>query len=249
MRIWDLAAGYLNRGSLLGEHRELHGIHSILMNGKTGYARHPETRRWATAVSGLSVRHRQLVAEMRLRGYTDRTPLMCNVSGARRPRSFVTPPEEQVILLRKKYVGKEKGRIPLPRNAQELWAQHKYSVMARSPRTYQALGRAVARMRDTSTYSTLLEDLTSILRDTPTKGRLLNAIEHMWGYVRDHATAEDISNARTSTAHLLVRTQRLALQHRQRFLLSSTALSELAVFVEGPPMTPDPLTKFVREMR
>jgi hypothetical protein len=63
--------------------------------------------------------------------------------------------------------------------------------------------------------------------------RLLNAIEHMWGYVRDHASAEDLGNARTSTAHLLVRTQRLALRHRHRFLLSSTALSELAVFVEA----------------
>ena len=146
MRIWDLAAGYLNRGSLLAEHRELHGIHSILINGKSGYARHPETLRWVTAVSGLAVRHRQLVAEMRLRGYTDRTPLTFNASRTRWPKSFVTPPDAQVALLRKKYVGKEKGRIPLPRNAQELWAQHKYSVMARSPRTYQALGRAVARL-------------------------------------------------------------------------------------------------------
>ena len=34
MRIWDVPAGYLNRQSLLGEHRELHGIYSILTNGK-----------------------------------------------------------------------------------------------------------------------------------------------------------------------------------------------------------------------
>ena len=43
MRIWDLSPGYLNRGSLLGEHRELHGLHSIIVNGKKGYANHPET--------------------------------------------------------------------------------------------------------------------------------------------------------------------------------------------------------------
>jgi hypothetical protein len=66
MRIWDLSPGYLNRQSLLGEHRELHGIYSILTNGKVGYARHPETLRWARSRSGLSVRHRQLAAEMRL---------------------------------------------------------------------------------------------------------------------------------------------------------------------------------------
>jgi hypothetical protein len=230
MRIWDLAAGYLNRGSLLGEHRELHGIHSILTNRKEGYARHPETLRWAMAVSGLTVRHQQLVAEMRLRGYTDRTPISSSTSRADWPSSFVTLPADQIVLLRQKYVGKEKGRISLPRSAQELWAQHKYSVMARSPRTYRALGRAVARMRNNSSYSTLLEELTWILRDAPSQGRLLNAVEHMWGYVRDHATAEDLDDARTSDARLLARTQHLAVRRRQRFLLSSTALSELAVF-------------------
>ena len=230
MRIWDLAAGYLNRGSLLGEHRELHGIHSILIKGRTGYARHPETLRWIKAVTGLAIRHRLLAAEMHLRGYTDRTPLLFDTTGARWPSSFVDAPGEQVTLLRRKYVGKQKGRIPLPRNAQELWAQHKYSVMARSPRTYQSIGRAVARMRDNASYSTLLEELTWILRDVPSEGRLLNAIEHMWGYVRDEASVEELGDARTSPAKLLAYTQRLALRRRQRFLLSSTALSELAVF-------------------
>jgi hypothetical protein len=190
-------------------------------------------------VSGLAVRHRQLAAEMRVRGYTDRTPLTCNTSSVRWPNTFVTVPEEQVTLLRQKYVGKPKGRIPLPRHAQELWAQHKYSVMARSPRTYQTLGRSVARMRNSRAYSTLLQELTWILRDEPSQGRLLNAVEHMWGYVRDHATAEDIRVARTSIAHLLARTQRLAVCRRQRFLLSSTALSELAVFADLDEGWPD----------
>jgi len=34
MRIWDIHPGYLNRQSLLGEHRELHGIFSIITNKK-----------------------------------------------------------------------------------------------------------------------------------------------------------------------------------------------------------------------
>ncbi|HEX4568534.1 MAG TPA: pyrimidine dimer DNA glycosylase/endonuclease V [Vicinamibacterales bacterium] len=38
MRIWDVAAGYLNRQSLLGEHRELHGLHNIVTLGRRGYA-------------------------------------------------------------------------------------------------------------------------------------------------------------------------------------------------------------------
>jgi len=231
MRIWDLAAGYLNRQSLLGEHRELHGLHSILINGKDGYSRHPETRRWAEAVSGLTVRHRQLVAEMQLRGYCDRTPLGSPVGTAEWPDSFVTDPADQIALLRRKYVGRAKGRIPLPRDPQELWAQHKYSVMARSPEAYRAFGRTVARMRSRTPLPDLAREFISILRDAPDAGRLINALEHMWGHVRDFAAADDVAAAQSGAADMLACTQRLAVRHRERYLLSSTALSELAVFV------------------
>jgi hypothetical protein len=33
MRVWDVNPGYLNRPSLLGEHREIHAIVSILTHG------------------------------------------------------------------------------------------------------------------------------------------------------------------------------------------------------------------------
>ena len=232
MRIWDLPAGYLNRQSLLGEHRELHGIYSILTNGKAGYARHPETLRWAKALSGLALRHRQLAEEMRLRGYVDRTPLRCTPSKTKWPETFVNEPAEQVALLRQKYVGREEGRIPLPANGQELWAQHKYSVMARSPETCRAIGRTVARMRRGAPIAELAHHLIGILRDPPSHGRLLNAIEHMWGHVRNEADANDVATAKTSPGALLACTQRLALRHREPFLLYSVALSELAVFVD-----------------
>jgi len=92
MRVWDLPAGYLNRQSLLGEHRELHGIHSILTQNKTGYASHPETLRWVRTLSGLAMRHRRLAAEMSLRGYVDRTPIRVAISRAKWPGVFVTEP-------------------------------------------------------------------------------------------------------------------------------------------------------------
>jgi hypothetical protein len=231
MRIWDLPAGYLNRHSLLGEHRELHGIHSILTNGKSGYARHPETMRWAASLDALACRHRQLVAEMRLRGFTDRTPLSGPLD-AKWPRSFVTDPGKQIALLRRKYVGKEKGRIPLPASPQELWAQHKYSVMARSPRTYEALGRHVARLHPRLALSALAQELTWILRDAPSPHRVRNAVEHMWGHVRDRATAGDLPASHADVHELLSLTQKVAVRVRNKYLLSSTALSELAVFVE-----------------
>lgn len=36
MRIWDINPGYLNRQSLLGDHRELHGIVSIQQRARDG---------------------------------------------------------------------------------------------------------------------------------------------------------------------------------------------------------------------
>lgn len=41
MRVWDVNPGYLNRQSLLGEHREIHGVFVVITAGKKGYARHP----------------------------------------------------------------------------------------------------------------------------------------------------------------------------------------------------------------
>jgi uncharacterized protein YbgA (DUF1722 family) len=234
MRVWDLPAGYLNRQSLLGEHRELHGIYSILTANKSGYANHPETLRWVRRLSGLAMRHRQLVEEMALRGYVDRTPLRVSLSRARWPDVFVTEPVDQISLLQAKYLGKDTGRILLPASAQELWAQHKYSVMARSPDAYRTIGRAVARMRHGADVSRLATDLVWILRDAPSQGRLTNALEHMWGHVRERAAPDEAATARKSIGHLLGTTQRLAYRVGEPFLLASTALSELAMFVDIP---------------
>ena len=232
MRIWDLPAGYLNRQSLLGEHRELHGIHIILSEGKSGYARHPETRRWQGALSGLVQRHALLAAEMGLRGYTDRTPVPGG-STLTWPTTFVTEPGEQVTLLRRKYLGREPGRIPLPRNAQQLWAQHKYSVLARSPVLYRRFGEAMARPGFRGPMAEVLRDLVLILREPPSSGGLVTAIEHMWGHVHTRATADERQQAKAGALEMLALTQMLALRAREPYLTASTALSELGAFREA----------------
>ena len=231
MRVWDVSAGYLDRARLLGEHRELHGIHVILSEGKSGYASHPETRRWDGRLDALACRHRQLVAEMQLRGYTDRTPLTVTERRCRWPRVFVTEPVEQFGLLRLKYSGASQGRIPLPRNAQQLWAQHKYSVMARSISDYQAIGRLVARHRRGAPMTDLALTLVAILRERPGRGRLTNALEHMWGHVRRHASAEETTGfARGPAAASLAVVQAVAMRFGEPYLVHSTALSELAAY-------------------
>lgn len=227
--MWDVASGYLNRQSLLGEHRELHGLHNILVEGKKGYARHPETLRWHGRLSGLAARHALLAAEMRLRGYVDRTPIDPDPRAAW-PARFVTPPIDQFALLAGKYAGREQGRIPLPRNAQQLWAQHKYSVMARDPALYRRLGRRIAAMPRGDGMPALAEELVIVLRERPAPRRLFNALEHMWGHVARTAAAAERAAAAASPAAMLEVIQRVALRTADPYLTASTALSEFAVF-------------------
>jgi hypothetical protein len=230
LRIWDVQPGYLNRQSLLGEHRELHGLYSILAEGKTGYARHPETLRWVGCLSGLAMRHAALAAEMRLRNYSDRTPIRRR-RAPRWPSLFIDPPGAQYALLGAKYAQREPGRIPLPKTSQELWAHHKYSVMARDPAAYRDIGQRVARMRRGTSVLPLAGELVALLRETPPRARLVNALEHMWGYVAKAATADDRTVARRSAAGLLAKTRELAFRTAAPYLITSTALGELAIFL------------------
>lgn len=75
MRIWDLEPVELCDRHLLGEHRELHAIWTILTTGKRGYANHPETKRWAGRLAALYARHEAQAEEMRRRGFRHQSPI------------------------------------------------------------------------------------------------------------------------------------------------------------------------------
>jgi hypothetical protein len=229
-----VSPGYLNRQSLLGEHRELHGLYSILVHGKTGYARHPESVRWVGCLSALARRHSLLSAEMALRGYTDRSPVVDGRAAVRWPTVFVTPPAAQFALLGSKYEGRASGRIALPANAQALWAQHKYSVLARDQALYRTIGRRVARLRRGAKLAPLADELVSTLRIDPAGPSLVNALEHMWGHVSKAATAEERQRSHASTAALLRATTQVATRVHEPYLMASTALGDLSLFVSEP---------------
>jgi len=102
--------------------------------------------------------------------------------------------------------------------------------MARDPALCRALGRRVAAGR--SDTSELAAELVRILRQRPARGRLINALEHMWGYVARAASAADRAAADADAAGLLQTTQALATRTGEPYLMACTALSELAVFVD-----------------
>ncbi|MBU0676099.1 MAG: DUF1722 domain-containing protein [Proteobacteria bacterium] len=244
MRIWDINPGYLNRQSLLGEHRELHGIVSILVNGKKGYSRHPETLRWLGYGWALQQRHRLLAAEMALRGYTDRTPVLLQSRPGIWPDSFIDEPGRQFAILAEKHREREPGRIPFPKDAQQLWSQHKYSVLARDVPLYKNLGRKVSLMKPHQDFSDLANLLSGTIRQQPTAGGLQNALQHMWGYVSDYPNVSGNRVGSWSLQKLLTEIQQRTMANREPYLTTSTALGELAAWLpEASTTFPDHLVE------
>lgn len=117
MRIWDLPPGVLCRQHLLGEHREVHALWTVLTGDRRGYAQHPETRRWRGKLAALHARHEALVTEMTRRGYGHHSPLdPALATGNPVQDEFVDPPDRQALLLRDKGCACTVGTIPATRS-------------------------------------------------------------------------------------------------------------------------------------
>ena len=233
MRIWDIHPGYLNRQSLLGEHRELHALVSIMVNRKKGYSGHPETLRWVGCGWALTMRHKLLAAEMAFRGYREQSPVPEAAGRGIWPEKYLDAPGEQFRLLAAKYRDKEQGRIPLPRNGQQLWSQHKYSVMARNISLYKKIGKQVAGTAGTE-YTALAALLTETLRTAPSAGGIRNALQHMQGHVSEYIPNSEQKSKAGTLGEVLHRVQQGALAKQEPYLLASTALSELEVWIPVP---------------
>jgi hypothetical protein len=103
MRIWDIEPRKLCRPHLLGEHRELHAIWTIITEQKKGYSLHPETIRWKGKLKALYFRHEKLVKEMKYRGYNHLSPLEKKFAiGKSKQDIFIDLPKQQIRLLKKK---------------------------------------------------------------------------------------------------------------------------------------------------
>ena len=106
MRIWDVSPEKLCRNHLLGEHRELHAIWSILTKNKKGYSRHPETVRWKSSLGALYLRHGRLAREMKRRHYRHNSDLEKGLAaGSRKQRIFIDSRKKQREILKRKGCG------------------------------------------------------------------------------------------------------------------------------------------------
>lgn len=106
MRVWDISPKYLCREHLLGEHREVHAIWTVLIENKKGYSRHPETLRWRGKLKALYLRHEILVKEMEKRGYRHKSPLDKKFAKGKAVQvQYLHTPRQQREILRKKPCG------------------------------------------------------------------------------------------------------------------------------------------------
>lgn len=106
MRIWDIDTKFLCDKHLLGEHRELHAIWTILTEDKRGYRSHPETKRWEGKLKALYKRHDEEVREMQRRGFRHLSNLdVSKATGSSVQDTFVDSPQEQREILQGKNCG------------------------------------------------------------------------------------------------------------------------------------------------
>jgi len=232
MRIWDIDPGYLNTELLLSEHRILHETVAILTARKPGMINSQETSRWFGFGWALRQRHRLLVAEMNLRGYADITPVLTRSGKESWPDLERDEPIAQLQMLADLYVEQGPGRIPLPANAHELWAQHKYSVLARNQAAYRRIGKRVAGYRRNDDFADLAFQLTQAMRKAPTESGARNALQHMWGHVSGDGDAAVTGMLMQSPVGLLREIQHRAIEQREPYLMASTALGELQAWMD-----------------
>ncbi len=103
MRIWDINTNVLCRQHLLGEHRELHAIWSIITQNKKGYTNHPETKRWKGKLKALYNRHEEIVKEMEKRGFIHNSPLeKILATGKDKQNVYIDTIEDQMKILKNK---------------------------------------------------------------------------------------------------------------------------------------------------
>lgn len=103
MRVWDISPDKLCRNHLLGEHRELHAMWTVITQNKKGYSKHPETIRWVGKLRSLYIRHEEQVKEMKRRGYNHKSPLDKKfATGKSKQNIFVDSPSRQIQILKQK---------------------------------------------------------------------------------------------------------------------------------------------------
>ncbi len=221
--LFDVDAGLLDDEWLAEQMRLLVGLVSQDRTAGVG-SRVPVL--WQGHEDALALRLNQLMSEMVLRGKAIPGYLVITSESLLWPALDLRSLVGQLEAVRDRAGAGKHGRIRMPRNDHELWATYKYSVLARNTRAYQNFGQRVASR--SVPVELLWASMINATRVAPSSGGIRNALQHMWGYVSGHATVNPQTDDLTALANHI---QTLAAEHQVSYLLNSTALSELRVWL------------------
>jgi len=235
MRVWDIHPAYLSDKSLLGEHVEIHALYNIISGGKKGYSQHPETKRWTGHLQQLVSRHNLVIKEMLLREFKHKSPLSIPTDIKEQNfttnLSYVDLPARQFAILYKKYLEKNQaGRIPLPGNKTEFWAQHKYSIMARGYQYYKEVQSFMKNSPDLPILQAgdLISKIQYYFQFQVPEKALENTILHLWGYFKKDVNTEEkkhFFNLQDSIEKINFLFT-LAKKYQKKYLLHSTIFAD-----------------------
>ncbi len=122
------------------------------------------------------------------------------------------------------------ARIPIPKNAQQLWSHHKYSIMARDVNLYKEIGKEVADNKSQEYFEKLCLLLSRKLTEKPAKKAILNSLQHMWGYISDWSDIKKSEVVKLSLKEFFEQIQRCVELSNQEYLMQQTATVELGTW-------------------
>ncbi|MCE7786076.1 DUF1722 domain-containing protein [Staphylococcus xylosus] len=71
---------------------------------------------------------------------------------------------------------------------EQLWKRHKYEVLWHDQNKYKSI-------REKLKYSTAIEEIETLINEaintTPSKGSIVNAYDHMWGYFKRKCSSSE----------------------------------------------------------
>ncbi|MEZ7172257.1 YbgA family protein [Sporosarcina sp. OR05] len=113
----------------------------------------------------------------------------------------------------------------------KLWSLEKYKVMFYSQKHYNEIRSVLKSGVDVERVKTLIDDAFTL---RPSIGSVLNAYQHMWGYFKKYASAQErqtyvlkanaFSTGEVEVRELLMLIRELALKYEVDYLLQSTIL-------------------------
>lgn len=117
------------------------------------------------------------------------------------------------------------------KQAELLWAKHKYEVMWHSQNHYLAIRERLKQEVDINDIQSLIDEALVI---KPTKGSIVNTFDHLWGYFKKIceidekkqyiALKENFINEKEAASVLIEFIQKLTIRYKVDYLLNSSLL-------------------------